>query len=133
MTAKVHQVVAGSGMEWMVEAFPMGTGTAESPELGPAGVLLKPSRPNPFRLGEGTSISFRVPEGVGSSVSLEIFDVAGRRVRTLYEGRVAEGEIQTVHWNGVDDAGVDAAPGVYFYRLRTGSGPVRSLRTILLR
>ncbi|HEX7070066.1 MAG TPA: PQQ-binding-like beta-propeller repeat protein [Rhodothermales bacterium] len=78
--------------------------------------VLHPNYPNPFR-GE-TTLWFSVP--VDARVSLEIFDVLGRRVRTLADQNWTAGR-HSVAWDGRDDSGQGVASGVYFCRARTGS------------
>jgi PKD repeat protein len=70
--------------------------------------------PNPFN--PSTTIRFELAHG--TDATLEIFDVRGRRVRTLVNGRQPAGEISVV-WDGRDDRGLSVATGVYFVRLRT--------------
>lgn len=71
--------------------------------------------PNPFR--ETTTIAYEVEQpGV---VTLDVFDVRGRRVRTLVEGHKPVGTHHLV-WDGTDAAGVPVASGLYLYRLRVG-------------
>lgn len=72
------------------------------------------SLPNPFN--PTTTIRFDVTEG-GAEVSLEVYDVRGRRIRTLVDGFVNEGE-KSVVWNGTDHRGNPVSTGMYFYRLR---------------
>lgn len=56
-----------------------------------------------------------------SAISLEIFDVSGRRVRTLVNGSpFAPGE-HVVAWDGRTDAGGRAPRGCYFARLAHGA------------
>ena len=49
---------------------------------------------------------------------LEVFDLAGRRVRTLTDGMLPSGAT-VVPWDGRDDDGAPARRGVYFARLTT--------------
>ena len=49
-----------------------------------------------------------------------MYDVLGRRVRTLIEGRVAFGQ-HSIPWDGRDDIGRQVASGVYVYQLRIGA------------
>lgn len=72
--------------------------------------------PNPFN--PRTVIDFTMP--ASASVELVVFDVRGRRVRTLVHGVVAPGRQQVV-WDGRDGAGRALASGTYFVRL---SSPV---------
>ena len=64
-------------------------------------------------------------------VSLELFDIAGRRVRTLARGVLAPGPHTTV-WDGRDGAGHAVGAGVYFVRLVTPAGAFDS-RIVSLR
>ena len=83
--------------------------------------------PNPFN--PSTSISYSI--GSPGQVELKIFDVRGSLVRTLVSGFQAAGE-KTVTWDGLSDGGMQAASGVYFYRLKTpGFSDTRKM--ILLR
>jgi hypothetical protein len=70
--------------------------------------------PNPFN--PQTTIRYELAHG--SEATLEIFDVRGRRVRTLVDGHQPAGEMSVV-WDGRDDRGVSVSTGVYFVRLRT--------------
>jgi flagellar hook assembly protein FlgD len=53
-------------------------------------------------------------------VRLEVFDAAGRQVRTLAVGPFAAG-YQSVEWDHRDAFGNLVRPGVYLYRLIAGS------------
>lgn len=77
---------------------------------------LLPAVPSPF--SASTSIGFLVPAADGR-LCLAVFDVAGRRVRVLYDGPAIPGR-QVLAWDGRDDAGRRLASGVYFARLSLG-------------
>jgi Zn-dependent M28 family amino/carboxypeptidase len=96
-------------------------GTSTGAPLGPSPPIafaLGPGQPNPFR-GE-TEIRFLVPTD-GARVRLDVFDVAGRRVRRLADERFPLGP-HTVIWDGLNDADRPVATGVYFTRLIGESG-----------
>jgi hypothetical protein len=76
---------------------------------------LRQNYPNPFN--PSTTIAFALTEA--GPVRLQIYDVAGRLVRTLINGQ-READFYRIEWNGLDDAGVSVASGVYFYRLEAG-------------
>ncbi len=61
---------------------------------------------------------------------VDLYDVRGRRVRTLAAGRLPRGAT-VLPWDGRDDAGVPRERGIYFARLVTG-GDVRTGRLLLL-
>ncbi|MCK4303368.1 MAG: T9SS type A sorting domain-containing protein, partial [Candidatus Eisenbacteria sp.] len=86
---------------------------------------LDPNLPNPFRAQ--TAISYFVP--AHGRAQLEVYDLQGRRVVTLEDAIKALGW-HSVLWNGRDEAGLRASPGVYFLRLDAGGQ--RSARKLVL-
>jgi len=84
--------------------------------------------PNPFRAGSGTLIRLGA-SGLGAR-TVEILDAQGRLVRRLSPAP-APAENEAVRWDGRDDAGNRAAPGVYFVTARGPEGR-RSLRVTLV-
>jgi BNR/Asp-box repeat protein len=84
--------------------------------------------PNPFT--RATTIRYETPDG-GGRVKLEVFDVAGRHLRTLTDGWVAGGT-QLARWDGVDDRGRAVTSGVYLCRLRA-PGCSETRRMMVLR
>jgi flagellar hook assembly protein FlgD len=52
-------------------------------------------------------------------VRIEVYDVLGRRIRTLVDERRRAGPHRTV-WRGRNALGRKVASGVYFLRLRAG-------------
>ena len=78
---------------------------------------LKQSSPNPAPAAEGTLISFTLPQA--RAVSLHIYDVGGRLVRTLVDGQLAAGS-HAIRWDGRSQAGKSLPGGVYLYRLNAG-------------
>jgi hypothetical protein len=76
---------------------------------------LAQNSPNPFL--SGTSISFTLPSD--QRVTLRVFNVAGRLVRTLVDGPAGAGR-GSVEWDGRDQNGLRLSSGVYFYRLENG-------------
>ena len=93
--------------------------------VAPAGRLL-PAAPNPFN--PRTTILFTLDSD--GAVQLEVFDLAGRRVRTLADGSYAAGE-HRLSWEGRDDEGRRLNSGVYLLRLK-GSGFVATRRVALV-
>jgi len=71
--------------------------------------------PNPF--SGPTTITLYAP--TGGAASIQVFDAAGRRVRTLTEDRLAPGRHEIV-WDGRDDGGRAVRSGVYFYEVEAG-------------
>jgi hypothetical protein len=99
-------------------------GIGDDPGDEPAGSLprafgLGQNYPNPFNPQTSISFSVQGEEGQKTDVSLTIYDVRGRRVRTLVDGEKETG-VYTVTWNGRDEQGRKASSGIYFYRLESG-------------
>jgi hypothetical protein len=90
-----------------------GTVTAVTEPVIPQVFALHQNVPNPFN--PVTTIRYDVPAG-GGEVTLRVYDVGGRLVRTLVDGTEGPGE-KTVTWDGRNDRGRVVASGVYFYRL----------------
>lgn len=93
---------------------PAGTGVDGGPTHPglPKSFALGRSAPNPFT--RQTRIDYQLPKA--SSVRLRVFDVSGRRVRTLVDGSQPAG-FHTQNWDGSNDSGNRVAGGVYLYRL----------------
>ena len=64
-------------------------------------------------------------------VSLVIYNLAGQVVRTLIPGRTLKAGIYDVFWEGRDEQGRPAAPGVYLYRLTAGDKAIVRKMTLL--
>lgn len=93
----------------------------------PAGrVALAQNAPNPFN--PRTEIKFSVP--TDQDVTLRIYNVDGRLVRTLLQGRQVAGA-HSIMWSGQNDQGGRVASGLYFYRLITDSGTLTRKMTLL--
>jgi hypothetical protein len=84
--------------------------------------------PNPFN--PRTMISYDLPRP--GEVSVAVYDLRGRVVRSLWRGALEVGRHQ-VEWDGRDERG-DAAPtGIYLVRLITDEGVVRMQKMTLAR
>ena len=93
----------------------------------PARVTLGRNVPNPFN--PATEIAFSLPRA--GRVRLEVFDVSGRKVRTLVDGRLETGAY-TIMWRGENDRGARTSSGTYFYRL-DADGEVLTRKMTLLK
>lgn len=101
----------------------IGPGVGEAPEARSKmqQANLSQNYPNPFRaatkiLYVTTDLGYVTP----SHTSLQIYDIAGRLVRTLVHKKLQRGRY-TVSWDGKDSGGTDVAAGIYFYQLRVGN------------
>ncbi len=76
--------------------------------------------PNPVKFGSSrmaTTISFNLPED--ADVSLEIYNIKGEKIRSLYSGNQNSGKHQYL-WNGKDSNNRPVSAGVYLYKLEAG-------------
>jgi hypothetical protein len=95
----------------------------------PAKHSLDQNYPNPFN--PSTSIRYSVSGDGPMEVSLRIYNVAGRLVRTLVDGQIAPAEYEVI-WNGRNEGDQEVASGLYFYRLQV-SDYVETKKMVLLR
>ncbi|MEZ4649650.1 MAG: FlgD immunoglobulin-like domain containing protein [Candidatus Eisenbacteria bacterium] len=114
----------GSALAWLADFS--NTDVHDAPG-GPATTALYAARPSPFP--ETTEISFQLANS--QDVEITVFDAQGRQVRRLIDGK-AEAGLQSVTWDGRDDAGHDVPSGLYWYRMRT-EGYERAARVLRLR
>ncbi|MFC1476840.1 SBBP repeat-containing protein [candidate division KSB1 bacterium] len=104
------------------------TPTAISTERqAPEDFCLLQNYPNPFN--PETTIQFEMP--VFSHVTLRIFDVLGREVKTLIDRDMPAGRFY-VQWNGTNNTGMPVSGGIYIYRMVAGK-MVQNKKMILLK
>jgi hypothetical protein len=92
----------------------------------PYAFALHQNTPNPFN--PTTTISFTLPER--GRVTLAIYDVRGRLVRTLVDESVGEGYQERL-WDGKDAKGARVSSGVYFYTLAAGDRTITKKMLLL--
>lgn len=102
--------------------------------INPDEFTLHQNYPNPFN--PETTIVYEVPERA-SHITLTVYDIMGRKVRTLVSGNKNAGRY-SIQWNGVDHRGEQVASGVYYYKLQAFSesdSPIVNVtrRMVLLR
>jgi len=66
---------------------------------------------------QATKIEFTLAKS--GFVNLRIYDILGRKVRTLVSEHISSG-YKSVLWDGKNDSGKDVASGIYFYRIEVG-------------
>jgi hypothetical protein len=101
------------------------TGVPDPPRAGGMGTSVGSGRPNPFRAT--TSVALTLPSP--TLVSAEVYDLAGRRVKTV--GPATLSGAAEIRWDGSRDDGGRVHPGVYLVRVRTG-GAVFTRRVVRL-
>jgi uncharacterized protein (UPF0297 family) len=93
----------------------------------PSEFTLSQNYPNPFNTS--TKIEFALKNS--GFVSLNIYDILGRKVRTLVSEDLSIGN-KSIVWDGKDDSGKEVASGTYFYRLKIGDFS-ETKRSVLLK
>ena len=98
----------GTSTDGSLNLLGLDDGSASLPKI----FSLKQNYPNPFN--PETNIDFSIP--VTSDIRLEIYNVLGHRVNTLFNKQASAGTYR-VKWNGRDFNGRAVSAGVYFYKL----------------
>ena len=83
-------------------------------DLIPPFTALKGNFPNPFN--PNTSIKFQLADA--GDIELEIYNVKGQKVKTLFTGNMKAG-YHIIDWNGKDNFGYSVSSGIYFYEMKT--------------
>ena len=106
--------------------FAVGSSFLAVPALPDAAALqLSAARPNPFT--RSTALQFQLASA--RTVTAEVIDLSGHRVRLLADGVLPEG-VHTLAWDGRDAHGAARPTGVYFVRVSDGARVVS--RKVLL-
>ncbi len=103
-------------------------GSTGTPALPHSPLLVVSNFPNPFN--PSTTFELSIPRN--SNVDLQIVDAGGRIVRRLLTGEPLSAGFHQVQWQGLDDAGMLAPSGVYFYRC-LAAGETVTGRMLLLK
>ncbi|MGB8657129.1 MAG: SBBP repeat-containing protein [Candidatus Zixiibacteriota bacterium] len=109
---------SGTGNDYFTIKYvqtPSGVRDETGSRQKPSEFALSQNYPNPFN--PTTKIEFTLSKS--GFVTLQIYDVMGRKVRTLVAENLPSG-YKSVIWDGKNDAGKDVASGVYFYQLKVG-------------
>lgn len=88
---------------------------SNEPGSAPTEFALETNYPNPF--ATSTTIRYALPDA--ARVTLTVYDLLGRPVRTLVAEEQAAGTHE-VRWDGTAASGTPSAAGVYLYRIQAG-------------
>jgi hypothetical protein len=101
------------------------TGVEETAGGMPLEYSLSQNYPNPFN--PVTRLTYTLPQA--GPVRIEIFNVAGQKVRTLVDRTERAGQ-HTLTWRGRNDHGAEVSSGIYFCRFQAGD--LRAVRKMVL-
>ena len=106
----------------------IGTSITDTEEetIVPTEFAVMQNYPNPFN--PTTMISYTLPEA--SFVTIKVYDMLGREVRTLLSGDVSAG-YHSIEWNGEDNFGGRVSSGTYIYRVVSGGKAVTKKMLLL--
>mgnify|MGYP006296567163 FL=1 len=95
---------------------------------------LSQNYPNPFftsnPINSETSIDFAVKKS--EKVSIEVFNIRGRKVKTLLDQKIEAGN-HTVTWNGTNNNNKTVSSGIYFYKLKVNEKTVNIKKCMLIK
>ncbi|UCH78812.1 MAG: hypothetical protein JSU81_02360, partial [Candidatus Coatesbacteria bacterium] len=104
-----------------------------TPPAGPADLPVAFAFPSPFAQRRDVWITFRYGLASGGTVTLEVYDFAGRLVKRLVDSEYrGPGDRIDEQWNGLRDDGKDAANGVYFFALAVDGRPAARGKFVIL-
>ncbi len=95
--------------------------------LYPDEFILHSAFPNPFN--PTTTLKYEL--GSAGPVSIDVFDVNGRKIRSLYNGISAPG-LHEIRWDARDNHGKQVSSGVYLFKVKM-DGKVKTAKTLLLK
>ncbi|MCF7859535.1 MAG: T9SS type A sorting domain-containing protein [Candidatus Cloacimonetes bacterium] len=92
------------------------TGVDEDESLLPLKLTVHQNFPNPFN--PSTTISYSIPRK--SIISLSVFDMAGRQIKSLENTELKEAGKYQVNWKGKNSKNISVSSGIYIARLSDG-------------
>ena len=101
---------------------------SSKPTAQPTASTLEGAYPNPFN----SSVNLRYQITEPAQVDIGVYSLTGQLVRNLPSHHVPRPGTYSVSWNGMSDAGVPAASGIYFIRV-SHPDQVKSFKLSLLK
>jgi len=117
---------------YQFQAIPTAIG---SEAVIPENFELSQNYPNPFN--PSTTFEFSLPQN--STATFVIYDILGRQVNKLLDGKQFDAGRYTLRWNGKNEAGIPVSSGLYIYRIdikpedKSGSLFTKTRKMVLLR
>lgn len=122
-----YKINGGSLIDGPTFKYGSVTGVKNDAPVIPTDYSLTQNYPNPFN--PTTRISYSLP--ANAFVSIKIYDVLGREVKTLVSKELNAGSY-SVDWNGDNEYGVKVASGMYIYRI-TANNFIQTKKMVLLK
>lgn len=122
----------GKGI-YMIDLSPVGIEQETGEVNFPKTLSLEQNFPNPFNPSTTITIHVDAPgidHSLKEKVSLRVYTLRGKPVRTLFEGALMPG-VHTFNWDGKDENGVAVATGPYFIVLKKGKETVRKKMSLI--
>jgi hypothetical protein len=115
------QTTVANPRRWIFRVLE-GTGTSsvelkDLTVITPDDYVLEQNYPNPFN--PSTTISFSLP--MTKRISLVVYDLLGKEVKTLINGQDVENGSHSILWDGTNNANMPVASGTYFCTLNFGN------------
>ncbi len=102
------QIKASTDSSYQIKAEGIVLNASSTAKLVPDGFILEQNYPNPFN--PNTTIEYKIPKT--STVTLKVYDILGREVKTLVNNETKQPGIYQVNFDASD-----LSSGVYFYKL----------------
>ena len=112
---------------WMEMSYSGPLAIAGEIGLQPGQFKLHQAYPNPFN--PTTTLKYEM--GSAGSVSIDVFDVNGRKIRSLYNGIQIPGQHE-IRWDAKDDHGRNMSSGVYLFKVNV-NGKQQTAKSLLLK
>jgi len=109
-------------------AFNLGPRTIIIPERS----QLSQNYPNPFNPTTTIDYDIGFLDGLNQYVEFNIYNIRGQEIRNLVKSQLQPGHYSII-WNGLNDHGQQVSSGIYFARLTTGKGYVKTVKMLVLR
>ncbi len=85
--------------------------------------------PNPFN--NSVQISYQVPER--GYLNIEIFNINGQKVKTLFEGEIITTGDNLISWDGTNDQGSVLASGTYFVTIKRSGSWIANKKILMIK
>jgi hypothetical protein len=125
---RLSDVLNWVGAAGAIDPSPVIVSTQDPLGPTPARTMLMQNTPNPFN--PRTTVRYQLAGK--AHVSLKVFDVSGRVVRTLVD-QVQSPNVYDITWDGTTDNGTNVASGVYWARMSTSRGFTGSTKMVVLK